>query len=484
MRFLDSLVWISFLFNLTAGAFGVLQAQANLGSIPLRPGELVDRVVSHADTSQSYALYLPSIYGPESLRPVLVLMDPRGRALLPMRLARNAAERLGFIVFSSYNTRSDEAVDYNGPALAAILADAQHFFSIDGRRVYLAGFSGTAKLGWIYGYRLKNHVAGLIGFGGGFPGGFDPVASGSPPPLVYFGGAGTTDFNYEDVRKLEGLLDRIAIPYRMEYYDGPHSWPTEPVMAGALYWMELQAMRSGLRSRDTRWIDSVLHVQRDSARRLEAAGHHYAAYRLYRWMARDFAGLHDVAAEAARATELDSSSAVERVRRQLDAESHRVTDYSREMVGFFLDARKASAPQPLKRSLKQLRIRDLERHAANTADSLGAQASRRMLENVFVLAAFYEPREYLAVGEAERALALLALADEIKPDAPMVCYNRARALALLGRDDEAISNLDCWARALGGDVARLAQDSNLATLRDHPGFQALLARLRQPSEPR
>jgi tetratricopeptide (TPR) repeat protein len=300
---------------------------------------------------------------------------------------------------------------------------------------------------------------------------------------VYFGGAGTTDFNYDEVRKLEGLLDRLAIPHRMEYYDGPHSWPTEPVMASALYWLELQAMRSGLRPRDTRWIDSVLQVQRDSAGQLQATGHHYAAYRLYRWIARDFAGLHDVAAAAARAAELDSSSAVEAVRRQLDAEGHRVTDYSGDMVGFFGDARKAPAPQPLERALQQLRIRDLQRRAENTADSLGAQASQRMLENVFVMAAFYEPREYLAVGEAERALALLALANEIKPDAPMVCYNRARALALLGQPDEAISDLDCWARAIGGDVARLAQDSNLATLRHHPGFQALLARLRGPSEP-
>jgi predicted esterase len=482
MRLSETIARVTLVFSLTAPALGVLQAQVNLGAVPFQPGALVEQVVSHADSTQSYALYLPSIYGPNSRRPLLVLMDPRGRAMLPMGLARNAAESLGFIVLSSYNTRSDEAADYNGPALAAILADAEQFFSIDGRRVYLAGFSGTAREAWLYGYRLRNHVAGLIGFGAGFPKGLDAAPPGGPPPLVYFGGAGTTDFNYEEVRKLERLLDSIAIPHRMEYYDGPHGWPTEPVMAGALYWLELQAMRSGLRPRDPRWIDSVLQVQRDSARRLEATGHQYAAYLLYRWIARDFAGLQDVGTEAARAAELDSTSVVESVRRQLDAESHRVTDYSSQMVGFFMDARKSPVPQPLERASQQLRIRDLQRRARNTTDSLGAQASQRMLENVFVLAAFYEPREYLAVREAERALALLALANEIKPGAPMVCYNRARALALLGRRDEAMSHLDCWARAIGSDVERLAQDSNLATLRSHPGFQAWLARLRESSE--
>jgi hypothetical protein len=93
-------------------------------------------------------------------------------------------------------------------------------------------------------------------------------------------------------------------------------------------------------------------------------------------------------------------------------------------------------------------------------------------------AAFYEAREYLAAGEASRALALLALADEIEPRAPIVCYHRARALLQQGRADQAVAELTCWADAVEGPLEKLEQDTTLSALRGHPAYEALLAKLR------
>src|SRR4051812_39697875 len=76
----------------------------------LRPGVVIDTVHSLSDTSQTYALYLPSTYDKSRHWPLLLLMDPRGRALVPMRLFRAAAERYGYIVMSSYQTQSDGPV--------------------------------------------------------------------------------------------------------------------------------------------------------------------------------------------------------------------------------------------------------------------------------------------------------------------------------------------------------------------------------------
>src|SRR4051812_443794 len=68
------------------------------------PGAVVRRVVSPSDSTQSYALYLPSQWSPGRRWPVLVLMDPGGRAGVPMQRFQDAAERNGWIVASSYNT--------------------------------------------------------------------------------------------------------------------------------------------------------------------------------------------------------------------------------------------------------------------------------------------------------------------------------------------------------------------------------------------
>lgn len=444
----------------------------------LRPGTLIERVASVADSTQSYALYLPPSYRRGARHPLLVVMDPRGRALLAMGLVRPAAERLGWIAMSSYDTRSDEATDPNGPAVAAMLTDAQRQLSIHPRRVYLVGFSGTARLAWHYAFRLRGYVAGIIGFGAGFPIPFDLPAPSSQPAPAYFGGAGTTDNNYGELRELETRLAGSGLAYRVEYYDGPHAWPPEPTVAWGLTWMELQAMRSGLRERDDSWIDSLHLSELDSAAQLEDEGHLYAAWERYGALARDFAGLRDVSAAEARAVALRDTAPVTAVRRFLEAETHRERDYAELMADFFRQARTSPVPQPLGPALERLRIRELQDQAAQQEDTLGALAARRRLDGVFVTAAFYEPREYLAHGQADRALALLELAREIQPGAPIVCYHRARALLQQGRADQAVAELACWADALDGALERLEQDSTLSRLRGHAGYEALLARLR------
>ena len=467
---------LRFIGSLLASLAGAAGLQAQLPA-PLVPGTLTERVVSAADSSRSYALYLPSSYRPGGRHPILIVMDPRGRALRAMGLVRPAADRFGWIAMSSYDTRSDEPTDPNGPALAAMLTDAQRQLAINPRRVYLAGFSGTARLAWIYAFRLRGHVAGILGFGAGFPIPFDLPAPLTQPAPAYFGGAGTTDFNYGDLRRLERRLAGSGLAYRLEYYDGPHDWPPEPVVTQGIAWMELQAMRAGLRERDDPWIDSLLRGELDSVARLERGGHLHAAWERSAAIARDFAGLRDVSAAEARAAALADAAPVTAVRRFLEAEAYRERDYIELTTGFFREARQSPAPPPVDRAVERLQVRKLKRQAEQRQDTLAAQAARRHLERLFADAAFYEAREYLAVGEAARALALLDLAGEIKPGAPIVCYHRARALLQQGRADQAVAELGCWAEAIEGPLARLEQDTALAPLRGHPAYEALRARL-------
>ena len=70
----------------------------------LPTGRVVQRITSRADTTQRYALYLPSSFTRDRQWPVLFLLDPRGRALIPLQRFQPVAERLGYIVISSYNT--------------------------------------------------------------------------------------------------------------------------------------------------------------------------------------------------------------------------------------------------------------------------------------------------------------------------------------------------------------------------------------------
>src|SRR5437867_7265281 len=104
----------------------------------------------------------------------LFVLDPRARGVLGLALFRDAAARLGWIVMSSHNTLSDGPVEPNVAAMNAMLAWAQARLAVDSARVYLAGFSGTAR------GRGMRAAAGGAGRG-------DPGAAGAavgPVPLL------------------------------------------------------------------------------------------------------------------------------------------------------------------------------------------------------------------------------------------------------------------------------------------------------------
>lgn len=137
-------------------------AQGDMLRIPL--GKAVERVPAASDPTQQYVLYVPSGYDAERPEPVLFLMDPRGRAMVPMRRFESAAEAQGYVLISSYQTLSDagSAFAVNARALTAMLRDVQVRLSVDASRFYLVGCSGTAHYAWTAAAGPDGHVAGLV----------------------------------------------------------------------------------------------------------------------------------------------------------------------------------------------------------------------------------------------------------------------------------------------------------------------------------
>jgi predicted esterase len=451
-------------------------SNAQTGRFPR--GEIIERVVSLSDSTQSYALYLPSDYNTDAPWPVLVVMDPGGRALLALRLFRAAAERHGYVVLSSYDTRSDETVEPNEVAVRAMLADVQRTFAVDVRRLYFAGFSGTARMGWLFADRLAGHVAGLIGFGGGQPGGalltlFDPEAS-----FGFFGGAGTTDFNYEEMRALDGWLDRIGLPHRLQYFDGSHSWPPEELCSEALDWMQLLAMKTGLEPRDDAWLRELFDLRLEQAQALEASDEKYEAFVRYQAISEDFAGLLDIGDVAVKTAELERDRSVRRTMDRMDDLADWQSDYDERTFFPFIEMYRTTRSLPsLERATERLKIEELQRRAADPEDRLGSEAALRLLEHVFVRTAYYEPADFMEQGEFERALGIALIAGRIKPNHPYACRSVAWAQAQLGRVEEALQALECLVASGAVSAQSLRQDAYLEPLRDAPEFQEILSRL-------
>ncbi len=436
--------------------------------------------MSLSDSSQRYALYLPSYYDPGSNWPVLFLLDPRGRAVIPLQSVVTAAERHGYVVLSSYNSRSDVVDDRNTAAMEAMLSDVQERFSPDVRRLYIAGFSGTARAAWDYAFRLHGYVAGIMGFGGGpslgYPLAFQVRQKGTP--FAFFGGAGTTDFNFDEMWDLDLWLDNFEFVHRMRYYAGPHSWPSEPVFTEGLDWLELQAMKTGLCPPDSVAIRETFDRRLAEAQDLEASGQLYEALVRYRGIVEDFDGVLGIEEPLARLAELNRNREVTRLEERLHHYVRARGEFDRRFAEF-LDDFAASRPPSLERSLETLGVPELQRRAAESSDSLGALAAQRLLERIFVQTAFYQPRSYLEGDDAERAAAMLEIAHVVKPNDPRVSFSRARAYVRLQRFDEALEMLELVAASGAIDADWLEGNPEFEPLHGEARFQAILTRLRQ-----
>src|SRR4051794_8387058 len=368
-----------------AGLSGALSA----ASQELPRGTIVDDVKCAADPGQSYALYVPAAYSPDRQWSVLLGFHPgaRGRAIVETYAA--AAERYGWIVAASNNSR-------NGPwaasaaAVQAMPADLGRRFSIDPRRVYLTGLSGGARVALTVALANKT-IAGVIASSAGYPDS-RPRAS---VPFPLFATAGTEDFNYLEMR----MLDRkLTTPHHLEVFDGGHQLPPEAVALQAIEWMELQAMKSGRRTRDDALIDRLLAERRQGAAAAEPA----AAVHILEALAADFSGLRDVSGEAARAKELSGHAEVKKALAR-----ERAADEAEERMLFNIFDLEGQLRDENQRPAALMRLRDevskLARTAGAAEDTPERSRARRVLRSITAGAAErVQDPEYRALLEQYR----------------------------------------------------------------------------------
>ena len=284
----------------------------------LPPGEVIPSVKCQADATQSYALYLPSRYTSDSAWSVLFLFDAGGRGRRGVERYQEAAERFGYIVAGSNNSRNGPW-DVSLAAAQAMTSDVTLRFAIDNRRVYAGGMSGGARV-----------AAGLAVGSGMFAGvilssaGFADSRPRKLVPFAVFGTAGTEDFNYSEMREVDRVL---TTPHRVRIFEGGHTWLPSEMAIEALEWMEVQAMKAGRRARDEALLNQIFAARLAKA---NTAKDNVAAFHLFSTLAEDFHGLRDVIELAARAASLARQKDVKDSLKKERAEDEREIQFRRE----------------------------------------------------------------------------------------------------------------------------------------------------------
>src|SRR5689334_5485591 len=470
-----SVVRWSVMFVLIAHSTALARTQSD--SIPR--GQIVERVEALSDSSQTYALYLPSNYTAERKWPVLYAFDPGARGRVPVERFKDAAEKYGWIVLGSNNSR-------NGPWDVAINAwnamqiDTHRRFAIDEERMYATGFSGGARAAVRIAIACKC-LAGVMANGAGFPVDLTP----SPQMhFVFFGAAGIDDFNYPELKSLQEPLTKAGISHRVQTFEGRHEWPPVSVATAAVEWMELQAIKSGKRPRDDGFINAMWQQLLNEARTLEESKKYNEAYQLYFDMAQSFKGLRDVAEIETKVKQLGDSSEVKAAIRDEQAQIRKQREWESQLNS--LMARRDSGDATNQgdegfdsATLLPKILNDLRKQSKASEDSSQRRVARRVLDGLFV-------------GLIEQGIGLLQteknysesikpfkLATEVNPDRPGAFFYLAWAYAANRDKKKSLQSLNTAVEKGFSDAAMITANKAFDSLRNDPEYQQIMARLRK-----
>ena len=422
------------------------------------PGKIVDPIVCAKDPSQSYALYLPSNYTPEKTWPVIFCLDPVARGRVGVERLQAAAEKYGYVLAGSNNSR-------NGPsqpsafAIASMIADVGARFSIEKQRIYTAGLSGGARVA--IQVAISGVAQGVIACSAGYP---PSEIFPSKVSFPIFGTAGIEDFNYAELKRAEEELGNKGAPHRMVFFNGGHEWASSELMMEAVAWLELKAMQAGTRPKDEALINTLLQGRVAGAPAKPAS----AAWQSAKWLAEDFKGLVPTADFEKKAKELGQTKEVKDWQRQEAVQLRREED---TLLGL-LDL--SSPGQALRKAT------DLRQKAAASQDSPDRQMARRIISG-FLNAARDNALSMLSEQRYTDAATTLEVMAELRPQS-RTYYDLARAHAFAGDKKE---SLDALRQAIATGYRNAAQakaEPAFKNLADDREFQDVLASMQSGSK--
>ncbi|MBL9201647.1 MAG: hypothetical protein JNL39_14145 [Opitutaceae bacterium] len=434
-----------------------LLTSAWLGAAPAIPkGQVLAQVACVADQSQTYALYIPTTFDPAKKSPVLFCFDPGARGRNPVERFKEAAEKFGWIVAGSNNSRNGPW-DANAAAIKAMVGDVTRHLPVDGKRIYVAGLSGGARVACTV--AASGMAQGVIACSAGFGGSETPARV----PFAFFGTAGVTDFNYRELRRVDRELADRKATHRVVIFDGGHEWLPSTLAIEALGWLELHAMRTGARAKDAAWIAAQFAARTAVVPEQPAV----ETWRALRSLAADFKGLADTAPIEQRAKEL---AARRDVRDALKAEE-KAEAREEDTVVSLLSAADDGRVAALKKTVADLQAK------AQGADATERQRATRILQGV-ASSCGEMAREATRAGEHERAAGLLELSAMLRPDRARTLVELARARAQTGERKAALEALERAVAAGYRDAEALAQDKAFDRIRREPGFAVALEKMK------
>ncbi len=294
-------------------------------------GKIIDRIFVGNSSTESFALYLPHSYQPDSLSTIVFIFDPAGNGKNGIRNFVQTAETFNYILVSS-NTTKNGPYDRNFDVADRLFEHVFSHFKIKEKNIYLAGFSGGSRLASTIAV-LTNQMAGVVACGAGFANA--PQFIPSTQNFDYVGVCGNGDMNYQEMINVKRFFQKRNFNHTLFTFDGNHSWPPPEQLFQAFSWLEVQAYKKGLSDLN----ESAIYDQYSSsyllAIKAEKQQHYLKAAEHYERILDTYSSLYAVDSVLQRYKKLFNSSGYKKASKNISKAFKIETDFTQRFVKQF-----------------------------------------------------------------------------------------------------------------------------------------------------
>lgn len=235
-------------------------------------------------------------------------------------------------------------------------------------------------------------------------------------------------------------------------------------------------MKKGLREKSPALIEAAWAADREMAR-AQAATHPADALHTWSAMVADYAGLRDVSEAEREAAALAASPACQQELREREARDRRDKEIVANAPGILARASPGNEPVTVTQIAAALKIPELKKRA-ESADVEESLSAKRILSTYLGQTTSYLPQTFLAKKQYDRAIFMLALAAEIRPEAAGLWVEMAALHARKGKSGHKKA-LECLRAAMDRGFAdpKVLEREAFAELRKEPEFREIVTRI-------
>ncbi|MCF8298771.1 MAG: hypothetical protein K9J13_14580 [Saprospiraceae bacterium] len=425
-------------------------------------GIVLKDIKCRQNPTYSFALYLPKSYSIANKFPVIYIFDSHAKGKYPVELYKDLAEKYGYILIGSNNSENGLAPEISNNITTTLINECNSRFSIDIKQVFTMGFSGGARVASSIAIN-KGGIAGVIACGAGLAG--DKTINNTN--FHFMGMVGKQDFNYMEILNLENQLINMQIKNNICVFDGKHEWPTDETMEEAFKWLEINSMKSGLKSPDNLLVENVKQNFDSKIKKAEDKKHFLEQFEYNKKAINFLDGLTDVISYKSKIIAIETSKEY-------------INERQKQLENFSLEAglqnKYAQAFQTQNISWWKREINSMNQQIKSNKNPEQSLIFKRVINYLSLIAYMYSDKT-VKTNDFANADKFLQIYELVDPTNSEVYYLKATVNIKQGNKQKAIENLKLAIKIGFEDLKRLNADLEFESIRQTVEFKEMIEKL-------